>query len=76
MSSSHLPAPPGFEIYPATLSRWDDLERLLGPDGAYKGCWCAYWRLRQKDFKATREQQRYDRPRCFILYPSNSEMTS
>lgn len=45
-----LPAPPGFTVHPVTPDRWDDLERLFGPDGAFQGCWCAYWRLRHSEF--------------------------
>ena len=50
--SRALSAPSGFEIYTVTDDRWDDLERLFGPDGAFNGCWCAFWRLRHKDFQA------------------------
>lgn len=52
-STPALPAPTGFEVHPVTSDRWDDLEQLFGPAGAFKGCWCAFWRLRQKDFQAT-----------------------
>ena len=52
-SSGDLPAPSGFEIHPVTPDRWEDFEALLGPHGAYMGCWCAYWRLRHKDFGET-----------------------
>lgn len=30
--------------------RWSDLETLFGPNGAYGGCWCMFFRLRRKDF--------------------------
>jgi hypothetical protein len=36
-----------------TPDRWDDLEALLGPSGAFVGCWCAYWRLRHEAFSET-----------------------
>ena len=48
-----LPAPEGYSIHPVTPDRWDDLERLFGPQGAFMGCWCAYWRLRHKEFGET-----------------------
>lgn len=53
-----LPAPDGLSIHPVTPARWNDLEVLFGPEGAYKGCWCAFWRLRQKDFQAADDADR------------------
>jgi GNAT superfamily N-acetyltransferase len=38
------------EVAPATVERWDDLETLFGPKGAYSGCWCMFWRLKRSDF--------------------------
>lgn len=29
-------------IEPVTADRWDDLEPLFGPNGAYSDCWCAW----------------------------------
>jgi len=52
-SSDPLPAPPDFEVYPVTSDRWSDLETLFGPQGAFMGCWCAYWRLRHTDFQSS-----------------------
>lgn len=40
-------------VSPLTEDRWPDLEALFGPPGAFMGCWCAYWRLRHKDFGET-----------------------
>ncbi|MBB6174767.1 GNAT superfamily N-acetyltransferase [Nocardiopsis mwathae] len=37
-------------IEPATPDRWEDLEELFGPTGAYGHCWCVYFRRRAKDF--------------------------
>ncbi|HEU4782760.1 MAG TPA: GNAT family N-acetyltransferase [Ktedonobacterales bacterium] len=34
-----------FEIQPLTPDRWEDLEALFGPRGAYGGCWCMFWRV-------------------------------
>lgn len=45
-------APVEITVLPATAERWSDLERLFGPRGAYGGCWCLYWRLTARDFKA------------------------
>lgn len=52
-SSDPLPAPPDFEVHPVTSDRWSDLETLFGPQGAFMGCWCAYWRLRHTDFQSS-----------------------
>lgn len=41
------------EVHPLTEARWPDLEALFGPQGAFMGCWCAYWRLRHTDFGET-----------------------
>lgn len=41
------------DVRPLTDDRWPDLEALFGPQGAFSGCWCAYWRLRHKDFGET-----------------------
>lgn len=40
------------KVYPVTAERWDDLESLFGPRGAYSGCWCMFWRLRRADFNS------------------------
>jgi hypothetical protein len=39
-----------FEIYPLTPDRWNDLESLFGPRGAYGGCWCMFWRIPRTQF--------------------------
>lgn len=51
--ATELPAPEGFAVHPVTPDRGDDLRTLFGPQGAFAGCWCAYWRLRHRDFQAT-----------------------
>lgn len=43
----------GLEIHPVTPDRWDDLERLFGPSGAYWNCWCTWWILPGKQFDGT-----------------------
>lgn len=42
--------PATIEIFPASAERWDDLEKLFGPHGAFGNCWCMYWRLKRSDF--------------------------
>lgn len=46
------------EIHPVTRERWRDLERLFGPRGAYFNCWCMFWRLRRRDFRALAPEKR------------------
>lgn len=40
------------EIHPATPDRWPDLEQLFGPNGAYSGCWCMWWRVSNREFES------------------------
>ena len=35
-----------------TADTWNDFEKLFGERGACGGCWCMYWRLRNKDFES------------------------
>ena len=39
-------------VQPLTPDRWRDLEALFGPRGACGGCWCMWWRMRPKGYKA------------------------
>ncbi|MFH1330505.1 MAG: GNAT family N-acetyltransferase [Actinomycetota bacterium] len=41
------------DIRPVTPERWDDLERLFGPNGAYSNCWCTWWVLPGKEWDGT-----------------------
>lgn len=34
-----------------SINTWMDFEKLFGERGACGGCWCMYWRLRNKDFE-------------------------
>jgi GNAT superfamily N-acetyltransferase len=45
-------------IRPATPDRWNDLERLFGPNGACGNCWCTWWVLTAKEWGATAPQGR------------------
>jgi hypothetical protein len=36
---------------PLTPTNWYDFENLMGPRGAYGGCWCMWWRLTRKVFE-------------------------
>ena len=46
------------EVYPASAERWNDLETLFGPKGAYSGCWCMFWRLNRADFNKMKSEGR------------------
>jgi GNAT superfamily N-acetyltransferase len=46
------------KVFPATAERWKDLEALFGPNGAYSGCWCMYWRLKRADFSKMKAESR------------------
>jgi GNAT superfamily N-acetyltransferase len=37
-------------VRPVTPSRWEDLRRLFGPNGAYSNCWCMWWRMPSEEF--------------------------
>ncbi|MBD0292976.1 MAG: GNAT family N-acetyltransferase [Jiangellaceae bacterium] len=37
-------------VQPVTPDRWDDLVAFFGPNGAYSNCWCAWFRVRAKDY--------------------------
>jgi GNAT superfamily N-acetyltransferase len=39
-------------FHPLTPERWANFEALFGPHGAYCGCWCMWFRLRQAEFEA------------------------
>jgi RimJ/RimL family protein N-acetyltransferase len=37
-------------FYPLTPQHWDDFVTLFGPNGAYGGCWCMFWRETRQEF--------------------------
>lgn len=45
-------------VHPVTPDRWDDLERLFGPGGAFGGCWCMYFRLRSSENTKAKASER------------------
>jgi GNAT superfamily N-acetyltransferase len=59
-------APSPNSIKPVTAERWRDLERLFGPQGAYSNCWCTYWRLRRRDFRALSAEKRKAALRAWV----------
>jgi len=56
----------GTDIHPATARRWPDLEQLFGPNGAYSNCWCMWWRLRHRDFRALAPAERKAELRSWV----------
>ena len=44
-------SPASLNCHPLTPSRWPDFEALLGPHGAYGGCWCMWWRSTRREFE-------------------------
>ena len=38
--------------------RWDDIEQLFGPQGAYWGCWCTYFLLSHNKFNSSKPAER------------------
>src|SRR5262245_58680451 len=53
------------ELSELTPSRWHELERLFGPNGACAGCWCMWWRIeegeRWRDVKGAPAKRRMRR---------------
>lgn len=47
--------------HPLTPERWDDLERLFGPErGAVAGCWCMWFKLTRKEWEGLGRAGRKD----------------
>jgi ribosomal protein S18 acetylase RimI-like enzyme len=46
-----------FEVRPLTGETWDALAELFREGGDPRWCWCQYWRLRSKDFSASKVPQ-------------------
>lgn len=41
-----------FTTEPLTPDRWDDLATAFGPNGAYSGCWCMFFRRTSSELSA------------------------
>ncbi|MEP7028829.1 MAG: GNAT family N-acetyltransferase [Candidatus Eisenbacteria bacterium] len=39
-------------VHPLTPKRWPDFEAVVGPKGAYGGCWCMYFRRPRAEWTA------------------------
>jgi GNAT superfamily N-acetyltransferase len=42
------------EVHPVTADRWEDLQLLFGPNGAYSGCWCMWFRQSSAEYERDR----------------------
>ncbi|UCF79591.1 MAG: GNAT family N-acetyltransferase [Candidatus Eiseniibacteriota bacterium] len=40
------------EFRPLSTEEWGHFEKLFGERGACGGCWCMWWRLRQREFES------------------------
>lgn len=68
-SLQSLPVNQELTILPVTSQLWADLEKLFGPNGAYSGCWCMWWRLSRSEFEhATREERKAAVRRLVMRY--------
>jgi RimJ/RimL family protein N-acetyltransferase len=47
-------------FHPLTPQRWDDFVTLFGPNGAYGGCWCMFWRETRQEFSLNCRNQGAD----------------
>ena len=41
-----------WQAHPLTPERWPDFERLFGRAGGYGGCWCMWFLIPYKEYKA------------------------
>lgn len=49
MAANEMRSEP-LKFHPVTSDRWNDMEKLFGPNGAYSGCWCMWWRITRSEF--------------------------
>jgi len=52
-------------ILPLTSERWPDFEAVFGKGGC-GGCWCAWWRLTNKEFYAVNKDERKETMRTLV----------
>lgn len=45
-------------VVPVTPDLWDELVAFFGPTGAYSNCWCAWFRVRAKDYDSGPDNRR------------------
>lgn len=66
MAREVSPKRPPFEFHPVTPDRWHDLETLFGPQGAYGGCWCMWFRLRRKEWDYSSGRRRKESMKALV----------
>ncbi|MGI5163089.1 GNAT family N-acetyltransferase [Spirillospora sp. CA-253888] len=66
-----------FTSVPLTPETWQDFEKVMGPNGGARGCWCMHWRLSFKEWEvgrgdgnrdALRDRARSDPPPGLVCY--------
>jgi GNAT superfamily N-acetyltransferase len=45
-------ARPAFDVVPANEAAWDDLQAVFGTRGDPAGCWCQWFKIRDKDWRS------------------------
>jgi GNAT superfamily N-acetyltransferase len=58
---------PEITFKPLTPSRFPDLERLFGPNGACAGCWCMFWRQTGAEYQARRGEKNRRSLRALVI---------
>lgn len=51
---------------PLTPETWPDFERLFGPRGACGGCWCMLWRLKNREYEASKGEGTRDAMKTLV----------
>ncbi len=54
------------KIVPLSADRWNDFERLFGPNGSCGGCWCTWWLLTHKEFNQLGDAGRKETMRTIV----------
>jgi GNAT superfamily N-acetyltransferase len=65
-----MPNTPELRVVPLTADRFADVSALFGEGGDPKWCWCAYWRLRSKDWSASSPSKNRDMLRTLAARPN------
>ncbi|MFQ6022508.1 MAG: GNAT family N-acetyltransferase [Acidiferrobacterales bacterium] len=51
---------------PLTAERWKDFEALVGPRGAYGGCWCMLWRCKRSQWEAQKGEGNHQAMKAIV----------
>ncbi len=55
-----------WEYHSLTPERWDDFEKLFGPNGACAGCWCEWFLMTNKEFNQSRKEGHKEAMRTLV----------